>query len=74
MALLDRTDRWHDACSSAFLQIRLPLLTSEAVLTDGVPFGPGSDQSRDREDSPPFVNVFSDFFKVFWEWIIWIYR
>lgn len=34
LALLDRTDRWHDACVGAFRQLRLPLLTSEAVLTE----------------------------------------
>ena len=34
LALLDRTDRWHAACSVAFRQLRLPLLTTEAVLTE----------------------------------------
>src|SRR5258706_13103030 len=34
LALLDRTDRWHDSCVDAFNQLRLPLLTSEAVLTE----------------------------------------
>jgi uncharacterized protein len=34
LALLDRTDRWHKACVDVFRQIRLPLLTSEAVLTE----------------------------------------
>lgn len=34
LALLDRTDRWHDDCVEAFQQLRLPLLTSEAVLTE----------------------------------------
>ena len=34
LALLDRTDRWHQVCSQAFQQIRLPLATSEAVLTE----------------------------------------
>jgi predicted nucleic acid-binding protein len=33
LALLDRSDRWHDGCVDAFRQLRLPLLTSEAVLT-----------------------------------------
>lgn len=33
LALLDRKDRWHNACVDAFRQLRLPLLTSEAVLT-----------------------------------------
>jgi uncharacterized protein len=34
LALLDRTDRWHKVCADAFDQLRLPLLTSEAVLTE----------------------------------------
>ncbi|MFN0170553.1 MAG: type II toxin-antitoxin system VapC family toxin [Bryobacteraceae bacterium] len=34
LALLDRTDRWHSVCVDAFLGLRLPLLTSEAVLTE----------------------------------------
>src|SRR3984893_17589904 len=34
LALLDRTDRWHRVCVDAFEQLRVPLLTSEAVLTE----------------------------------------
>ena len=34
LALLDRRDRWHKACVEAFKQIRLPAITSEAVLTE----------------------------------------
>ena len=34
LALLDRRDRWHNVCVEAFPQLRLPLLTSEAVLTE----------------------------------------
>jgi len=34
LALLDKSDRWHISCSAAFHQLRLPLLTSEAVLTE----------------------------------------
>lgn len=34
IALLDRTDRWHAPCAEAFRQMRLPLLTSEAVLAE----------------------------------------
>lgn len=34
LALLDRDDRWHRACVGAFESLRLPLLTSEAVLTE----------------------------------------
>ena len=34
LALLDRTDRWHRLCVDTFQQLRLPLLTSEAVVTE----------------------------------------
>jgi len=34
LALLDRTDRWHHGCIDGFKRLRLPLLTSEAVLTE----------------------------------------
>jgi predicted nucleic acid-binding protein len=34
LALLDRTDRWHGPCVEALRQLRLPLITSEAVLTE----------------------------------------
>ena len=34
LALLDSTDRWHEFCVNAFRRLRLPLLTSEAVLTE----------------------------------------
>jgi predicted nucleic acid-binding protein len=34
LALLDRSDRWHGPCVTAFDELRLPLLTSEAVLTE----------------------------------------
>jgi uncharacterized protein len=34
LALLDRTDRWHRICVDAFQQMQLPLVTSEAVLTE----------------------------------------
>ena len=34
LALLDRTDRWHPSCVDAFHRLRLPLLTSEAVLAE----------------------------------------
>ena len=34
LALLDRSDRWHAICTQTFHQLRLPLLTSEAVLTE----------------------------------------
>jgi predicted nucleic acid-binding protein len=34
LALLDKDDRWHESCVDAFRQLRLPLLISEAVLTE----------------------------------------
>jgi uncharacterized protein len=34
IALLDRSDHWHQPCTDAFKQLRLPLFTSEAVLTE----------------------------------------
>lgn len=33
LALLDRSDRWHRICVETFSSLRLPLITSEAVLT-----------------------------------------
>jgi predicted nucleic acid-binding protein len=34
LALLDRDDRWHQACVEAFPMLRLPLLTSPAILAE----------------------------------------
>jgi predicted nucleic acid-binding protein len=34
LALIDRDDRWHGSCVGAYNQSRLPLLTTEAVLTE----------------------------------------
>jgi predicted nucleic acid-binding protein len=34
LAILDRDDKWHRACVAAFKELRLPLITSEAVLTE----------------------------------------
>ena len=34
LALLDSDDPWHGSCERAFRQLRFPLLTSEAVLTE----------------------------------------
>ena len=34
LALLDRDDEWHSACRQAFNSTPLPLLTTEAVLTE----------------------------------------
>lgn len=39
LAALDRTDRWHGACIEIFQQVRLPLVTSEAVLAELFPLG-----------------------------------
>ena len=46
-ALLDRTDRWRRICVEAFEQLRLPLATSEAVLTEL--FHLVGDSRRERE-------------------------
>lgn len=34
VALLNQSDRWHRVCLEAFERLQLPLLTSEAVLTE----------------------------------------
>jgi len=34
LALLDKKDQWHTPCIHTFAQLRFPLLTSEAVLTE----------------------------------------
>jgi predicted nucleic acid-binding protein len=34
LAILDSSDEWHEPCHNAFRQMRIPLLTSEAVLTE----------------------------------------
>jgi len=34
LAYLDRADRWHQRCREAFAELRLPLATSTAVLTE----------------------------------------
>ncbi len=34
LALLDSTDRWHGICVESFQPLRLPLMTSEGVLTE----------------------------------------
>ena len=34
LALLDRSDDWHQTCARAYQSVRLPFLTSEAVLTE----------------------------------------
>ena len=34
LAILDQNDRWHSVCVNCFTQLRLPAVTSEAVLTE----------------------------------------
>jgi hypothetical protein len=34
LALVDRDDEWHEPCRAAYDRLRLPLLTTEAVLTE----------------------------------------
>jgi predicted nucleic acid-binding protein len=53
LALLDRRDRWHGACIEAFPQLRLPLWTSEAVLTEL--FHLVGDNRREMEAAWKFV-------------------
>jgi predicted nucleic acid-binding protein len=53
MALLDRTDRWHAICLESFQQLRLPLLTSEAVL--GELFHLVGDSRYEMETAGKFV-------------------
>lgn len=53
LAFLDRTDRWHQACADVFRQLRLPLLTSEAVLTEL--FHLVGDSRREMEAAWKFV-------------------
>ena len=53
LALLDRADHWHRVCLEAFPQLRLPLLTSEAVLTEL--FHLVADSRREREAAWKFL-------------------
>jgi len=53
LALLDRDDRWHGACSDSFRHAWLPLLTSEAVLTEL--FHLVADNSRETRAAWEFV-------------------
>ncbi len=34
LAILDSRDPWHNLCKAVFRQLRMPLLTSEAVLNE----------------------------------------
>lgn len=53
LACLDRSDRWHQRCRDAFNQIRLPLATSSAVLTEL--FHLLGDNARDVELAWSFI-------------------
>src|SRR5258705_10384291 len=53
LALLDRNDRWHAACAEAFLHLRLPLVTSSAVLTEL--FHLAADGRREMEAAWSFI-------------------
>jgi uncharacterized protein len=53
LALLDRNDRWHSRCATAIRQLRLPLLTSEAALTEL--FHLVGDSRREVEAARKFV-------------------
>ena len=53
LAYLDRADRWHDPCRSAFSVFRLPLVTSTAVLTEL--FHLVGDDRRERQITWEFV-------------------
>jgi hypothetical protein len=53
VAILDKDDQWHALCADAFTYVNLPLLTSEAVLTELFHFmGP---RSRKFEAALNFV-------------------
>ncbi len=55
VALLDRTDRWHGACVDTFRRLRLPLVTSEAVLTEL--FHLAGDSRREMETAWKFIRT-----------------
>ncbi|HLH20768.1 MAG TPA: PIN domain-containing protein [Bryobacteraceae bacterium] len=53
LALLDSSDAWHRPCVEQFAALRLPLMTSEAVLTEL--FHLVGDNRRDMEHAWKFV-------------------
>lgn len=53
LAYLDRSDRWHERCRAAFTELRLPLITSTAVLTEL--FHLVGDRRRETEVACEFV-------------------
>lgn len=48
LAILDRRDPWHQTCSEALRQFRLPLLTSQPVLTELFHLGARNKQEMER--------------------------
>ncbi len=55
LAYLDRSDRWHKPCRTAFEELRLPLVTSTAVLTEL--FHLVGDSRRETEVAREFVGA-----------------
>ena len=55
LAYLDRSDRWHERCRAAFVDLRLPLVTSTAVLTEL--FHLVGDSRRETEVTWEFVGA-----------------
>lgn len=53
LAYLDQSDRWHERCQAAFTELRLPLVTSTAVLTEL--FHLVGDRRRETEVAWEFV-------------------
>ena len=53
LAVIDRDDRWHRLCSDTLHQLRFPLLTSEAVLTEL--FHLFGKRSRETESAWTFI-------------------
>jgi predicted nucleic acid-binding protein len=53
VAMLDRGDQWHRICVDSFRQLRTPLLTSEAVLTEL--FHLVGDDQREMESAWKFI-------------------
>ena len=53
LALLDRSDRWHAICVDTFRQLHLPIITTEAVLTEL--FHLTGDNRREMEAAWKFV-------------------
>ena len=53
LAYLDRSDRWHGRCRETFGQLRLPLVTTTAVLTEL--FHLVGDDRREKEAAWGFV-------------------